>query len=190
MYFQKTVIKFLFIIVVILPVFSVDKNDYLPPKQVVFNNKINDNENLISKIYPLGWSKDGKFAYCISYPNEAMSDGNIYNLIIQNLITDEIVYDSGSIGIIEELTKNGDENEKPLLEEDELSYIWYGHEVDFTKVLKDNGIIQVNFKKNVFPLKFKDDVYNASFVKKMIESDEGFQIISSFSLVIESQKKR
>lgn len=65
--------------------------DYSIPKETVYYKEDLQNDHSIKKIYPIGWSKDSKFAYFnFNYSDvedESMAE---YQLIVQNAVTDKI----------------------------------------------------------------------------------------------------
>jgi hypothetical protein len=65
--------------------------DYTIPKETVYYKENLQNDHSIGKIYPIGWSKDSKFAY-INFEYSDGSDESMfeYQLIIQNVVTDKI----------------------------------------------------------------------------------------------------
>ncbi|MGW8169565.1 MAG: hypothetical protein ACWGHH_06140 [Sulfurovaceae bacterium] len=61
-------------------------------KEYAFSNNCEHEYAVIeSQIYPLGWSKDGKFAYIIVHANEA-EDSSRIEFLVQDMVSDSIVF--------------------------------------------------------------------------------------------------
>lgn len=69
---------------------------YNIPRQIAYSFPSSNTTNYIPKeFYPIGWSRNGKFAFLFIPANEA-SDCNYAELVIQDMVTDEIVYRKNS----------------------------------------------------------------------------------------------
>lgn len=68
---------------------------YQEPKAILFPDfeaNLQSNFLLYDKVYPIGWSEDGMFAYGLEVPGEA-TGFNFHHVRVQNLVTDEIVWE-------------------------------------------------------------------------------------------------
>ena len=85
--------------------------------------------------FPIGWSKDGKFAYYVEPVDEACGC-YLGRIVIQNMRTDEIVwefeYNQGNSVEGDEMTGPGD-----------LQTLWAKNRTLFTEKLSENGIVAV-----------------------------------------------
>lgn len=60
-------------------------------------NVVASNQFIPDGFYPLGWSKDGnKFAYASQYITNGSAEGSTFNVYIQDLVTDEIIWKTSS----------------------------------------------------------------------------------------------
>ena len=60
-----------------------------------YNSFYSSAQILTCSFYPIGWSREGKFAYLIIHPDEARGSNHV-ELNIQDLTTDKIVYSTNS----------------------------------------------------------------------------------------------
>jgi len=114
----------------------------------------------IERFYPIGWSKDGKFAFLIE-PGDIVCDCYIATLIIKDLKTGkklwEFRYDE-SLNPNEESYETGDLKSY-------RSNFWLKNKDAFSKILKEHGIItSTKFELNTFPIKHQNDLINARLV--------------------------
>ena len=125
--------------------------------------------------YPIGWSRDGKFAYYVEPPDEAC--GCYYaELVIQDLRTDKEVWKF----------KNDPEsrtNAKGEILEDDMRRLWQRNQKLFSGKLRENGIIPLprfallggsftvggkTYTAKLTALKSKDDEYDMDRVSSSV----------------------
>ncbi|MEP7038530.1 MAG: hypothetical protein ABI891_09305 [Acidobacteriota bacterium] len=102
---------------------------------------------LREKFYPIGWSKDGKFAYYVEPPDEACGC-YFAKLVIQDLRNDKVlwVYDNAKVAF---------ENEQP---EETIAEHWKKHQALFSRKLAQYAIVpQKSFTLLTSPFEFKND---------------------------------
>lgn len=117
---------------------------------------------LTESFYPIGWSKDGKFAYYTEPADEACGC-YFAKLVIQDMRTDKILW---------EYSYNGEENA-----EETISSHWYGKKQEFVRKLKRFGIRQQNDFALLFPnFEHKGDTFEPrldSEIHKDVEFTDG-----------------
>ena len=65
------------------------EEDYFFPEELIYNRSVS--EVLVDKFYPIGFSKNGNFAYIVEYADEGL--GNyMFGLVITNLVNNEEVW--------------------------------------------------------------------------------------------------
>jgi hypothetical protein len=89
-------------------------------------------DGLYPRIYPIGWSRDGKFAYIIEPADEACGC-YFFSIFIQDVTNNKMVWQWHFEG-----EEGGNET---------LKIIWNQHKTIFGKKLASNGIIQSPFKQ-------------------------------------------
>lgn len=102
------------------------EEEYFFPEELTYNQSVS--EVLVDKFYPIGWSKDGNFAYILEPADEGL--GNyMFGVVIINLVSDEVIWDWYTDPIVDE----------ELYRED----VWKKHYDEFKEALNENGITQV-----------------------------------------------
>ncbi|MCQ2974462.1 MAG: hypothetical protein MJ211_06580 [Bacteroidales bacterium] len=133
---------------------------------------VQNDEYLFDKFYPIGWSKDGHFAY-IKEPADEAAGLYFFEFVIQNMISDKIVY-----------------SWKPEDDPDEgsVKQMWKDYEMLFVEKLNKYGIIQ---QKNI-KLEGTEFTKNNKKFKIIIENDMepnedfGFEVVKSTDISIKS----
>lgn len=147
---------------------AVVPDDYEVPGELTYFEK---DENLIhERIYPIGWSEDGDFAY-VSLPPDEACGCLFFDVIIQNMVTDQILWH----------LKYNDEGEG-----DNLQSAWWKHKNDIIKNLKENKIIP---KNRIKLLNFPYTMNNTTFDKKYdieytVDADFGFDVVKQQKLTV------
>ncbi|RLD79666.1 MAG: hypothetical protein DRJ10_08510, partial [Bacteroidetes bacterium] len=96
--------------------------DYRIPNELIYNEQAND--FLIDKLYPIGWSNDGKFAYIVE-PADEGSGFYLFELVVFDLVNNKIIWswkpDESEEGDLETTWKENYENFKETLNKYEVS---------------------------------------------------------------------
>jgi hypothetical protein len=118
---------------------------YAEPARLMLPGDENEDEefergNLIrEKIYPIGWSKDGKFAF-VSEPADEACDCYYADFIIQDLRTDKILWTNHFEG-----TEGGEENLQTYWKKNQKLFsrklAQYGIQAQKTFALQNSGFI-------------------------------------------------
>jgi hypothetical protein len=130
---------------------------------------------LTEGFYPIGWSRDGKFAYYVEPPDEACGC-YFAELVIQDLRTDKVLWKF----------KNDPEsrtNAKGEIVDDDMRQLWRRNQKLFSNKLREHGIIPAarfvllggksfslggkTYTATVIARKSKDDEYDMERVTKM-----------------------
>ncbi len=121
-------------------------------------------------IYPIGWSEEGKFAYCVEFPKEAR-DMYRMDFLIQDLTNDEIVFQSSFKG-------------EPTLT---LAEVWRNKNQDFISDLSKFDIqIPNDFDIKSFPLEWGEESLTCSVDRqKQMNDYSGVEIVSESQLTID-----
>jgi len=140
-----------------------------------------------AKLYPLGWSKDSKFAYIVVLPNEAL-DFRRAIFRIQDMITDKVIFEK----------KYGDQNDKNALISAELKKFLESKKSDIVHYLSKYHINGYNNKLHSFPIKYEKKLIDYE-LKTVHEINHDFlhqQFLSrvnvdlySYSNTVDGQKK-
>lgn len=162
------------------------KRRYTVPAQLKLKNNVANedprsagfSELLIEKIYPVGWSKNGKFAFYVEPPDEACGCyfGDLY---IQDLRTDKILWSN--------IYKGDFDSDNETIETH-----WRKNQKLFDRKLAEYGIIQAkNFTLAGLPLKTADDTIKVDFSSdvEMVTEPLYFDSKGSVSLKLISEKK-
>ncbi|MEA2561993.1 MAG: hypothetical protein QOH06_3497 [Acidobacteriota bacterium] len=146
-----------------------------PPKQLVIPGLTEyerPNATLIpGRLFPLGWSRDGKLAYVYEPPDEACGC-YFFRLVVQDLVSDKVLweykYDSG------DLTKPG--------EMSSMAEVWGANSKDFEARLRSFGIVRSDAVLQ--PLSSR---LEAAFHTSMVtENPFGFPYISAYEIEMRS----
>ncbi len=102
------------------------EEEYFFPEELPYNQSVS--EVLVDKFYPLGWSRDGNFAYLIEPADEGLGSYMV-GIIIVNLVSDEVLWSWFTEPSVDE----------ELYRED----IWKKHYDEFKEKLNKYDIVQV-----------------------------------------------
>ncbi len=144
-------------------------SDYQIPVELVYNEKTE--EFLIDKLYPIGWSKDGKFAYIIE-PADEGSGFYLFELVVFDMVNNKASW-----------SWKPDDSE-----EGDLESTWKENYSKFKESLNKYEIKQ----KSEFELKkgktsFKGNEYQLVLdTKTESEPDFGFDVIKEMKVSITS----
>lgn len=132
---------------------------------------------LTGNFYPIGFSKNGKFAYYVEPPDEACGC-YIAELIIQDLRTDKILWEYRYMD--DQADAPGDET---------LETHWKKNEKKFSEQLNKYGIEhQEQFVQHNPSISFGNDIF-APELDVNIETDGGFEVDGTVTLWLKSKKK-
>lgn len=98
---------------------------YQMPKELVYTPQ--HDKTLYHKFYPIGWSREGKFAY-ISEPADEACGCYFFKIVIQDMITDDKVWEW-------KYNDNG--------AGDDMKTVWWKNLRTFNEKLHENKIIQL-----------------------------------------------
>jgi hypothetical protein len=134
---------------------------------------------LLTYLYPIGWSKDGKFAYISLFDDHGDAYGYVnFDFVIRNHRTGEVFF------------SHADEQDE-FPSDTPLDTIWSAHNVLFDKALEQNGIKQFKFKLSEFPVRTPTDTVDCRLSLHEVDIDSspyGFPGIDSLVLSMESRK--
>ena len=124
--------------------------------------------------YPIGWSKDGVFAYYVEPPDEACGC-YFANLVIQDLRTDKILWE-----------RKYNSEGKP---EDTLEKYWAKNQKEFSRKLAEYGIVaQKQFTLHDSAIRYQKDVFTPKLTDNS-STEDNFYIRGSVRLQLISKKK-
>ncbi|PSR12059.1 MAG: hypothetical protein DA408_07270 [Bacteroidetes bacterium] len=135
---------------------------------------------LQDKLYPLGWSEDGRFAYLIERANEAVTNFTLH-LIIQNTNTDQLV--------VEKIFKASDQ--KGYTEDNDqwtVSSVWKANRSAYQQLLDEHGIHLGNGTQ-FYPLPYQvgETTYRFSSANEKVMNDySGKEVVSKHRLVAQA----
>lgn len=205
---MKKKILFLYLTLLVSILFA-DENQYKPIRifsdiePIIQDNISNFKITHINEIFPIGWSSDGKFAY-IEYKIANGKPVIAYKLIIQDLVSDKIIWDSDYFDLFDlwnpytkEEKKEYEKADSFLIEhnlhyESPEFYFLYNIE-ELGSALKQFNIIQSNsITLKIFPTEFENNTLESRrvIIEKRDESetyDETF-FYQFYSYVIEVSK--
>jgi hypothetical protein len=145
--------------------------EYFFPEELTYYQNVT--EVVPDKLYPIGWSKNGNFAYLIEPADEAL--GNyMAGVVVVSLVSDEVLWSWYTDPIVDE----------DLYRED----VWQKHYDDIKKHLNKYGIIQqrsFDLMDTYFTYDKKDYIVRLE-TEKIKDPDMGINIISKSKLFIKS----
>ena len=134
---------------------------------------------LLEKFYPLGWSKDGKFAYYTEPADEACGC-YFANLIIQDMRTDKVVWSYTNV--------NQDFGDNPP--EETIKSFWKKHQKEFSRRLAQFRIVAGNdFKLLNSPLETVNDSIKIDFFSDVKLTEDAYNSKGNVILKLISGKK-
>lgn len=153
--------------------FNEVSEDYFFPEEVPYNQSVT--EVLADKLYPIGWSKNGNFAYLIEPADEGLGNYMV-GIVIMSLVSNEVLWDWYTDPVVDE----------DLFRED----IWQKHYKDFKEKLNKYGIIQqrnIKISDSYFTYKDKDFILKLES-DKTTDQDLGINVVTKSKLFIKSPK--
>lgn len=148
------------------------KEAYTTPSELKYYKQ--SDEYLFQKFYPIGWSKDGKFAYVIEPADEA-AGLYFFKLIIQNMINDKEVY-------------RWEPDEDP--ETGSVKQMWKDYQMTFAAALNEHKIIPQNDIKLLgTEFNTEDGKYKVTIENQMeTDPDFGFEVVKTTNIDIKSSE--
>lgn len=159
-------------------IYSQEKLEYAIPKELKFKKlekSYNSNKNIqVTRFYPLGWSKDSKFAY-ITFHEETDACGCIFSdLVIHNLVNDKVEY----ISISNELDEN-------IPGEVPFERIWQDKYNPVFETLRNYKIVPINQTQiGSIPIIHKGDTL--TFKVDTLIVDKGKKYVEKLTLSVHS----
>ena len=150
---------------------------YSVPSEIPYLQTKND--FIFDTFYPIGWSKDGKFAY-IYEPADEATGFYFFTFEIKDTQTNKVIW-TWKIDVKDEVYEGS------------LKKTWKKNKDKFTSILNENKIIQNNdFKLNQFPIIDKDNTYKMSENIKYQEDTYGFgfDVVSNAEFKLESKDNK
>jgi len=152
-----------------------EKMDYEAPTELTYG--IDEESFLYDKFYPIGWSKDGFFAY-VSEPADEATGFYFFKINIINTNTNAVAW-------------TWEINEKNEIENGTLNGTWATNYDVFKKALNEYKIVmQKGISVSTFP--FKSDAGNFDVVTKLSHTKDpfgyGFDVVAEVDLKIKSDK--
>ncbi len=131
---------------------------------------------MTENFYPIGWSRDGKFAYLVEPPDEACGC-YFAEIVIVDLRTDRIVW-----------KERWDSSDLPKPEEDDLEALWKRKGKAYSAKLNQYRIEPLSDAQLIHPtISFDGDVLTPN-VDIKIETDGGFEVDGTVTLTMTSTK--
>ena len=146
------------------------KQAYSTPSELKYYKQ--SDEYIFQKFYPIGWSKDGKFAYVIEPADEA-AGLYFFKLIVQNMISDKEVY-------------RWEPEEDP--EKGSVKQMWKDNQMTFATNLNQHKIIPQNDIKLLgTEFSTEDGKFKVTIENTMdTDPDFGFEVVKSTNIYIKS----
>ncbi len=143
---------------------------YQMPDELVYTPQ--HDKLLYHKFYPIGWSRDGKFAY-ISEPADEACGCYFFKIAIQDMITDDVVWE----------WKYNDDGKG-----DDLKTVWWKNLRTFTEKLHEYKIIQLqNIEIEPPAFQYDNRKYYLDLDTKLREDpDYGFDVMQRAIISIRS----
>ncbi len=162
---EKAAVYCLFVIILfILDAFA--RINYTVPQQAIL--KYGKSESLVpGAIYPIGWSRTGRFAYIREQEQDAAGFTE-FTLVVQNMITD---------AVIASFTAQDFDN---------IIQFWSNKSEHFSQILNEHGIVQhQKFKLMTFPLTHGKDTINVELrhSEQLPEKTDNLPIMGSVYLI-------
>lgn len=139
-------------------------------------------ELIVERFYPVGWSKDGKFAYYLE-PGDEACGCYFAKLIIKDLKTDAVLwqfdYDSSDL-----------QDTMKARTPESLAALWRFKRDLFNSKLREHNIkAQGAFALQSFPLNYEGDQLTTDLKTKETGQDQAYGIISNAVLQLSSKRK-
>ncbi len=131
---------------------------------------------MTENFYPIGWSRDGKFAYLVEPPDEACGC-YFAEIVIVNLKTDKVVWQ-----------ERWDSSDLAKPEEDDLDALWKRKGKAYSAKLNQHRIEPIGDVQLMHPtINFDGDVLTPKLDVK-IETDGGYEVDGTVALTMASTK--
>jgi hypothetical protein len=146
------------------------KQAYSVPAELKYYKQ--SDEYLFQKFYPIGWSKDGKFAYVIEPADEA-AGLYFFKLKVQNMISDKDVY-------------TWEPEDDP--ETGSVKQMWKDNQMTFATNLNEHKIIpQSDIKLLGTEFSTEDGKFKVTIENTMeTDPDFGFEVVKTTNIYIKS----
>jgi predicted secreted protein len=147
--------------------YSADTYRYFPPQELRFKD-YDESQFYPDRLYPIGWSKNGVFAYI----EESLEDaaGFVkYTLVLQDMVSDSVVW-SHVVRLEEEYYENYSERKG-------IKVVWAQNAELFSRELRKQGISQAaKFELSSFPIRVRDDSIDVQLehIQQEIEDPESY----------------
>lgn len=143
---------------------------YSCPSELKFSTQSGD--YLYEKFYPIGWSKNGMFAYIVEPVDEAAGQ-YFFKFVIKNMINDKEVW-------------TWEPKDEP--ETGNVRKMWKDYGMIFTGKLSEYKIVQQkNLKMFGSEFTYKDKKFKVTIENKMeTNEDFGFEVVKSTNIFIKS----
>lgn len=148
---------------------SYEAGDYSIPDELKYSNQADD--FLVNSLYPIGWSKDGKFAYIVE-PADEGSGFYLFELIVFDLVNNTVVW-----------------SWKPKeSEEGDLETTWKENYGLFKESLNKFEIVgEKNYELKNGKTSYKGNEYQIVLeTKTETEPDFGFDVVKEMKILIKS----
>jgi hypothetical protein len=132
---------------------------------------------LTASFYPIGWSRDGKFAYYVEPADEACGC-YFAEIVVQDLVTDKVVWSE---------KYSSDILEKP--EDENLDSFWAKKQKKYSAKLNQYGIVPVDNPRLVFPSIESDGDVLTPKVAVRIKTDDDLEVIGNVTVSLESKRR-
>ncbi len=134
------------------------------------------------QFFPIGWSKDGKFAYYVEPVDEACGC-YFAHLVIQDMRTDKAVW---------EFRFSQDEGRDPqtgeMQPENNIQKLWKKNQKLFSDKLEENGIVPSSIALLGATFTAVGRTYAAKAIKKKGKNPEGDKRVDRYTITIDSPK--
>lgn len=150
------------------------KEAYTAPSELKYYKE--SNEYIFQKFYPIGWSKDGKFAYVIEPADEA-AGLYFFKLRIQSMISDKVVY---------EWELDPDEG----IESGSVKQMWKENQMTFAAALNEHKIIpQKDIKLLGTEFNTEEGKFKVTIENQMeTDPDFGFEVVKTTNIDIKASE--
>lgn len=150
------------------------KEAYTAPAELKYYKE--SNEYIFQKFYPIGWSKDGKFAYVIEPADEA-AGLYFFKLRIQSMISDKVVY---------EWELDPDEG----IESGSVKQMWKENQMTFAAALNEHKIIpQKDIKLLGTEFNTEEGKFKVTIENQMeTDPDFGFEVVKTTNIDIKASE--
>lgn len=143
---------------------SFEEQDYQLPAEFEYLEPEGEFPRLYDKFYPLGWSKDGKFAY-LTEPADEATGFYFFSIQIVNLLNDKVVWEWTI-----------DENHEIDHSQTNLKKVWEENYDEFKQALNQHAIVQKEeFKLGKLSFQQAGNDYKLE-MQTSTEADEEFGI--------------